>query len=245
MKLAGKFAMLVVLAAAAAFGGDKKPAASEPGGKSVDSGSFGVYVSGKRIGTETFNIEQFSDSSVAKAEFRTDDGNKSVQTAEMQLTTNGNLRRYTWNENSPGKATSVIEPQEQLLIQHISTGAADKPIDQQYILPPSTVVLDDYFFSQREVLLWRYMAGNCRTDEKGGCPLKAAQFGAIIPRQRTSMLVTVEYVGKETVSLHGRKQELSRFNLQTDSSQWALWLDANYKLVRVYVAAEALEAVRD
>ncbi len=243
MKLAGKFGVLMVLVATAAFGGDKKPVAADAG-KSVDSGSFGVYVSGKRVGTETFSIEQFADSSVAKSEFRAD-GNAAVQTAEMLLTTNGNLRRYTWNENSPGKATSVIEPQEQLLIQHISTGAADKPIDQQYILPSSTVVLDDYFFSQREVLLWRYMAGNCRTDEKGGCPLKAAQFGAIIPRQRTSMLVTVEYVGKETVNLHGHKQELSRFNLQTDNTQWALWLDGNYKLVRVYVAADALEVVRD
>ncbi len=245
MKFVSKFAVLVVLVATAAFGGDKKPAATDAGGKSVDAGSFGIYVSGKRIGTETFSIEQFSDSSVAKAEFRTDDGNKSVQTAEMLLTTNGNLRRYTWNENSPGKAMSVLEPQEQLLIQHISTGAADKPIDQQYILPASTVVLDDYFFSQREVLLWRYLAGNCRLDERGGCPLKPAQFGAIIPRQRTSMLVTLEYAGKETVSLHGQKRELSRFNLQTDNTQWSLWLDANYKLVRVYVASEALEAVRD
>ena len=227
----------------AGFAADKKPAAAA--GKMVDSGSFGVFVNGKRVATETFQIEQMPDSSVIKSEFKTVDG-KAVQTAELVIAANGDLRRYTWNESSPGKASSVIEPQDQFLIQHINTGPADKPIDQPYILPPSTVILDDYFFSHREVLAWRYLAGNCRPDPRtGACNLPRAQFGALIPRQHTSMLVNMEFVGRETVNVHGQKRELSRFNLQGDGVDWGLWLDENHMLVRIYIAADSIEVVRD
>jgi hypothetical protein len=243
MKFVSKIAVAVMVLAGFTFAGDKKAA---PAGTMVDAGSFGVYVNGKRIGTETFQIEQLADSSVAKSEFRADDGSKAVQSAELVLSSNGDLRRYTWNEASPSKATAVIEPQEQLLLQHISTGPADKPIDQQYILPPSTVILDDYFFSQREVLAWRYLAGYCRPDpSNGACKLTRAQFGALIPRQRTSLLVNFEYVGRETINVHGQRRELSRFNLESDGLQWGLWLDKDYKLIRVYIAADAIEVVRD
>jgi hypothetical protein len=243
MRLARRFAVLFIMAiAVAGFAADKKTAA--PAGKMVDSGSFGVFANGKRVATETFQIEQMPDSSVVRSEFKTADG-KAVQTAELVMAANGDLRRYTWNESSPGKASSVIEPQNQLLTQHFSSGPTDKPVDQPYILPASTVILDDYFFSHREVLVWRYLGGNCRPDATGVCKLPRAQFGALIPRQRTSMLVNVEYLGRETSNVHGEKRELNRFNLQSDGLDWGLWLDNDYKLIRVYIAADAIEVVRD
>jgi hypothetical protein len=119
-------------------------------------------------------------------------------------------------------------------------------MDQPYILPPSTVILDDYFFSQRELLLWRYLGANCRPGPGGpGCRLPRKQYGALIPRQRTSLLVNLEYVGRETVNVRAQKRELSRFNLQSDGMDWELWLDENYKLIRIYIPAEATEVVRD
>ena len=137
-----------------------------------------------------------ADSSVVRSEFKTDPpAAPAVQTAEMVMAANGDLLRYEWNETSPTPATAVVEPQKQLLVQHITGGPTVKAIDQQYILPSSTVILDDYFFSQREVLAWRYLGENCHTDQRGGCNLPRAQFGALIPRQRTSTLVNLEYVG--------------------------------------------------
>jgi hypothetical protein len=243
MKWAGRLALFVMMATTVfAVAADKKAAVA---GKMVDSGSFGVYVNGKRVATETFQIEQLPDSSITKSEVRADEA-KAVQNSEMVLTTNGNLRRYTWNEVSPSKAQSVIEPQEQVLMQHITGGVNDKPVSQQYILPTSTVILDDYFFSQREILAWRYLAGSCRPEPgNAGCKLARAQFGALIPRQRTSLLVNIEYVGKEMVNVHGQKRELSRFNLQSEGLDWGLWLDENHKLIRVYIKADATEVVRD
>jgi hypothetical protein len=243
MRFSAKIGVVVLMVAGsvAAAGGDKKPSS----GKMVDSGSFGVYVHGKRVATETFQIEQFPGMSVTKSEFKAD-GGQAVQTAEMVLGPNGDLRRYTWNETSPAKAETVIEPKEQFLVQRITMSPTEKTIEQPYILPTSTVILDDYFFSQREVLVWRYLGSNCRPDPGApGCKLPRAQFGALIPRQRTSMLVNMEYVGKETVTIHGQPEQLSRFNLVGDGMNWALWLDSQYKLVRVYVAADATEVVRD
>src|SRR5262249_60127882 len=57
--------------------------------KVVDSGSFGIFVGGKRIGTETFKIEQRPDFHVATAEIKIDDGTvKAVQTSQIQLSPN-------------------------------------------------------------------------------------------------------------------------------------------------------------
>ncbi len=244
MKFPGKLVLLLMAGmAVSGFAADKKPAAT---GKLVDSGSFGVFVNGKRVATETFQIEQMADSSVLRSEFKTDPpGAPAAQTAEMVMAPNGDLLRYEWNETSPTPATAVVEPQKQLLVQHITGGPTVKAVDQQYILPSSTVILDDYFFSQREVLAWRYLGENCHTDQRGGCNLPRAQFGALIPRQRTSTLVNMEYIGHETVTVHGKKRELSRFNLQGDGIDWGLWLDEHNMLVRVYIPAEKIEVVRD
>ncbi len=246
MKLQRKLMLVIVLlTAATAFAGNKK--AEPAAGTLVDSGSFGVYVKGKRVATESFQIEQMPDMSIAKSEFKAGDGsNQAVQNSELVLAPNGDLRKYTWNELSPAKAQTTVEPQDRVLIQHIVGGPGDKPMDQPYILPSSTVILDDYFFSQRELLAWRYLGGYCKPDrQSGACKLVRAQFGALVPRQRTSLLVNMEYVGQETVNVKGQNRQLSRFNLQSEGLDWALWLDENYKLIRIYIAAESTEVVRD
>lgn len=246
MRWSQRVALLLVLAMAVPVIAAEKKAAA-PAGKLVDSGSFGVYVNGKRIATETFQIEQMADTSVLRSEFKADNaGTPAVQNSELVLAANGDLRHYGWNELSPSKAQSTVDPQDQFLVQHIVAGPTDKPIDQPYILPTSTVVLDDYFFSQRELLAWRYLGANCRPEAGGGsCKLGRAQFGVMIPRQRTSILVNMEYIGRETINVHGHKRELNRFNLQSEGIDWGLWLDDNYKLIRIYIAADATEVVRD
>ena len=220
----------------------KKP----PPPKEIDSGSFGIYVSGKRVATEIFHIEQLPDMSVAKSEIKLEDGTKASQTAELQLTPSGDLKHYQWNELSPERAEATVEPQDQFLVEHMSFSTG-KPLEQPYILPPSTMVLDDYFFSHREILLWRYLATACRPEAGSGrCPLAKSQFGVLVPRQRASMVVTLAYVGREKITLHGKEVEVSHFSLQSeDGGDWALYLDDQYKLVRVVIAANNTEVVRD
>jgi hypothetical protein len=232
------FTSLLCLAA------DKKTAPT----KVIDSGSFGIFVKGQRVATEKFEIAQQGDGNVTRAELNVDDGaNKAVQKTELQLTNAGELRHYSWNELSPGKAHATVDPDQQFLMEHIQPSPTDKTIDQPFVLPSSTAILDDYFFSQRELLTWRYLGSNCAQNMSGQteCKLAKAQFGVLIPRQRVSVLVTVEFIGKEKVMIRGQQFDLNRFNLQGDGIDWAMWFDDTHKLQRVVIASDFTEVVRD
>jgi hypothetical protein len=231
-------AMAFCLAAAGARGADK--------GKAVDSGTFSVYVAGQRVATETFQIVQGSSFSTTTSEFKSETPQgKSAQKAELQIAATGELRRYEWHELSPGKAQIVVEPSEQFLIEHIVPEAPDKPIEQPFVLPLSTMMLDDYFFSQREILAWRYLSQACSEGLKQCRPGKV-QFGVLVPRQRAPLIATLEYAGVEKVNVRGVQQELNRVNLTiSDDSEWALYLDGNMKLVRILIPNDKTEVVRD
>jgi hypothetical protein len=94
------------------------------------------------------------------------------------------------------------------------------------MLPASSMLLDDYVFVQREVLAWKFLKSSCQS-EKGAlqCPLKPVQFGALNPHARASVSVTLQFVGREKVTIRGVERELNRLDLKSDSGDWALWLD--------------------
>lgn len=220
----------------------------EASGQMVDSGSFGVYMNGRRVATETFSIQQGSGGSVVTSRFKTDPGGDAAeQTSELQLTPGGDLRRYEWNELVPGKAQALVTPSESFLIQRSSSNPEEKPQEQPFLLPVSTSILDDYFFTHREILAWRYLATSCKQDKgQMQCPAnQRAQFGVLNPHVRTSMQVSLEFAGREKVPVHGVERELNRFNLKGDSGDWAMWLDDNFKLVRILIAGDNTEITRD
>lgn len=228
------------------FPGDKPRKPAKADAQVVDSGSFGVYVSGRRVATESFQIQDRTDVKVATAELRTEEG-KATQSYELQIMPNGDLRRYEWRELSPGKALTTVEPSEQFLIEKLTSEAVGaKPIELAFILPPSTQIVDDYFFSHRQILLWRYLAAGCApSGDNRTCKLEKASFGVFVPRQQAPVTVALEYKGREKVALKGAETELDRFDLQSEDSTWSLWVDANYKLQRVVIAAENTEVLRD
>lgn len=210
----------------------------------IDSGSFGVFVSGRRVATETFTVKQFPDGSTTSSEIRLD-GSNQVQTATLQLTPHGDLVRYEWKETGGlEKGESIVEPSQQFLTQKIKLG--DKTSEQPYLMPSSTAVLDDYFFSQRELLLWRYLGSGCQPQPgQQGCRLEKGQFGFVVPRQRMSGMATINYVGREMLSLHGVPTELSKFSMTSEYGDWVLWLDDAQKLVRIVLPGESTEVLRD
>ena len=215
-------------------------------GKVVDSGTFGVFVGGKRVATEKFDIQQRGDVSVASTELRTEDsGNKATQSTELQMSGNGDLVRYTWKDTGSGKAQAVVEPANEFLVEHISAGDG-KPHDTPFLLPHSTVILDDYSFAQRQILAWRYLASVC-TAEGGqlGCKGERAQYGILIPQQQSAGSVYLTLKGKEKVSIRGTERELNRINLESEAGEWAMWFDDSNKLVRILVPSANTEILRD
>jgi hypothetical protein len=235
-------ACLFVLWAGTAFA-----AAAGTSGQSVDSGSFGVFVNGKRVATEKFSIQQHAGGSTASGEVRVEDGSgKPSQTSELQLTSSGELKRYEWHELSPSQADAVVTPNEPFLVEQMTTSPGKKPMQQPFMVPVTTMILDNNFFFQRQILAWRYMASGCKpVAGRTECSLAPTKFGVLIPQELTSGQVTMAFAGKEKITLHGAERELYRLNLTSDGSEWALWLDDSYKLQRVVKAGDNTEVVRD
>ena len=220
----------------------------EPEGKMVDSGSFGVFMNGRRVATETFSIQQGSSGSIATSHFKTETGvDPASQSSELQLTSSGDIRKYEWKELIPGKGSAVVMPSNDFLMERSSKTPEDKPQEQPFLLPASTSILDDYFFIQREILAWKYLATGCRHEQgQVQCPLQQkVQFGTLNPHQGSSMLVSIEFMGKDKVQFHGAERELNHFILKSEGGDWSLWLDDQFKLMRILIASDNTEVVRD
>ena len=247
MRFDRKFAALLAVATVISM-----PAWSFKGadqGQLVDSGSFGIFRQGRRIGSETFTIHQRADASVVEAQLKIDDGNdKASQSSELQMASNGDLRHYEWKALSPDKAQASVDFNDQFLVEHITVTPGSKPQERAFLLPPSTVILDD-FFTHREILLWRYLATYCGPAiSPQGCKLQPGKFGVFMPREQASGAVTVTYEGKDKVTFQGAQRELDRFTVQSeDGAAWVLWMESSYpfKLLRILVPAESVEVLRD
>jgi hypothetical protein len=219
----------------------KKPEPAKSGPQTVDAGSFGIYKSGRRIATETFHIEQTPDTNTTESEFKMEDGS-SHQISELLLSSLGELRKYSWHEAKGGPAQATVTPTDQMLMEHMVDND-QKPHDVPFLLPPSTTILDDYFFVHRELLLWKYIASSCAI--MADCKLSKASIGVINPHQADSYTVNLEYVGQEKVTIRGAEQQLRRFNLQIEGDIWSLWIDDQMKLIRIAMPGTDMEIVRD
>lgn len=243
------FAVLTVLAISGvllsnASAKDKEKAA---GSSIVDSGSFGVFNSGQLVATETFSIKQGPEGSVVSSQFKSAQGaSNAEQSSELHLTGGGELLRYEWKESSPEKMTASVEPSDNFLIEKFTNGADQKEHEQNFLLSGSVSILDDYFFVQREVLAWRYLATACKK-ETGPiqCPLKQkVLLGTLNPHARSSMSVGIEFTGRDKITFHGNQQEFSRFVLSSEIGDWVFWLDDHFKLMRL-LNDSGTEVVRD
>jgi hypothetical protein len=236
--------LLAASSDATASGKDDKAATPQ----NVDSGSFGVYMNGRRVGTETFSVHQNSTGSSIISEFKSEAGaDKAEQRSEWQMSPNGDLRKYEWKEVSPGQSQAVVVPNQEFLTERFRASPQDKELEQPFMLPASSSLLDDYFFVQREVLVWKYLASSCKQD-KGAlqCPLKQrVQFGALNPHARSSISVTLEFAGREKITIRGAEVEMNRLDLKGESGTWTLWVDDQYKLQRILIQGGNTEVVRD
>lgn len=234
------FAILAVNAAAV-------PEKEAPG-QAVDSGSFGVFMNGKRVATETFSIHQSGTGSSVTSRFKTEAGpDQAEQSSELQLSPAGELKSYEWKEISPGQSQATVLPSQDFLTERYTNNPADKTHEQPFLLPASTSVLDDYFFIQREVLAWKYLATACKQEKSGiNCPLKEkTQLGTLNAHARASALVNIQFSGREKLSLHGVEHELIRLDVKSESGDWILWLDDQLKVQRMVDSANTTEVVRD
>lgn len=233
-------------ALAAAHAGDKKEKAKTPANLAVDSGSFGIFIKGQRVATETFHIEQQAGDSIVKSQLKeTAAGDTASQKSDLEMNSKGELLRYEWSQSTGGSLS--VFPDNDFLKERIVTSASSKPAEQAFLLPGTSPILDNNFFVHRELLAWRYLAVAPCKDENGHRHCEPADFGTLVPQDRTSMSVRMELVGKEKIAIRGTERELLRLNLHGEQFDWILWVDENdhFKLIRVSIPADNTEVVRD
>ena len=241
MRLSTAFAVTLLLLSRT-IPGESKDAA----GSVLDSGSFGIFMNGKRVATETFSVQQqASGISTATSQLKEDSVGGAGQSSELQIMSNGSIVKYEWRELSPGKSQLSVLPNNEFLVEKITQSPGEKAAEQPFLMPNTSVVLDNNFFLHRELLAWRYLASSCQTKQGGRCT--PAEFGAIVPQERVSIRVAVQATGEEKVNIRGNERTLVRLNVKSDQDEWALWVDAadHYKLMKVTRAGETTEVVRD
>ncbi len=238
------FAALSLSLASTTQASDKK---EKNGAGTVDSGSFGVFIKGQRVATETFSIQQQGESSSTKSQVKAAAGAEAdTQKSNLEVTATGQLIRYDWSQSS-GASLTVL-PNNEFLIEKISTPTSAKPLEQPFLMPGTSVILDNNFFVHREVLVWRYLAAVCKPANGGfQCTHDPGDFGVLVPQDHNSLHVRVELVGKEKIQLHGTDRDLMRLNLKSEDFDWALWVDDqdHFKLMKVAIPADNTEVVRD
>ncbi len=217
-------------------------------GRVIDAGSFTVLSGGTAIARETFSVTQLENGSVTESSIKILDGSKAEQKAQLELTPAGLLRRYEWHEVAPGKGHLSLAPDGDFLAQQ-SGSAPDENLTQRYALTPSALVLDNNFFVLRELLLWRYLQDYCKAENGTlACPVKPAvpaRLPALVPLHRYSMQVSLRFLGSEKVKLGNQEADLLRFTLEDDTGEWSLWLDHEYRLVRLTHSGEPVEILRE
>ena len=83
----------------------------------------------------------------------------------------------------------------------------------------------------------------------------------LVPRQHASGNATLELIGQEKVMVKGVERELNKVKLDmsgpqtlawlndqsrdSDSAQWVLWVDDQYRVIKMTVAGSNVEIVRD
>lgn len=234
-------------ALAGAVAADKKEKTKPEASQTVDAGAFGVFIKEQRVATETFTIEQKNGTSIIKSHLKATAGQESAsQKSDLEITPSGELLRYEWSQSSGGSLS--VFPNNDFLKETITASASSKPAEQAFLMPSTSAILDNNFFIHREVLIWRYLAADCKpVNGNLQCPKEPANFGALVPQDRNSLSVRLELVGKEKVAIRGAERELLRLNLTGENFEWALWVDENdhFKLIKVAIPADNTEVVRD
>ena len=209
----------------AAFAADKKDK-TEPA-KPIDSGSFGVFIKGQRVATETFSIEQRNGISIIKSQLKETAGSDNVPRSPIWKSQPlENSSRYEWSQSSGGSLTRSSD--NEFLIEKIQSQVRQNPPNSAFLLPSAPPILDNNFFVHREVLAWRYLwPPICKPEGRelqvpAGCRPTLACWSRRTAPPCTSAWNWSE---KKRSRSRGTERELLRLNLTRRHFDWALWVD--------------------
>ena len=178
--------------------------AKEQSGQTVDSGSFGIFVNGQRVVTETFDVRQASGGNTINSELHEEGSrDKATQSSQMQLTAAGELVRYDWHELTPGKTQLELLPNDQFLIERVTVNPGEKPAESC-----RRELLEETGFAARRIhrlgnnspctgrLDNRIHAFFVEAGERIGQPEPGIEMKLVTPRQLVRMIKGGEFVSQ-------------------------------------------------
>lgn len=228
----------ILLFATSAFAADSKSPSV------VDSGQLSIVVNGKKVATENFTMQQGANGSSVTSRLTFDDGaTKAQQESELELGTDGAIRKYTWQEKEPGKARLTAEPQDKsfIVVRQKETDAAAPKDSTHPVDISATTIVDDNFYSHLQVLMWRYLALSCPNQQ---CRFGEQKLPVFVPHQEMAQLFTITFEGNDTLRLRQGRTDVTKFRVITEGGEMHVWMQGT-KLMKLLMPAAAVEVTRE
>jgi len=189
-----------------------------------DHGTFMIYVAGKSIGTETFEIHVRPDQIDAQAEehLQIDQNGKTISiqtTSNLVLDPQYDPVSYNWNQK--GAQSSQLAVDFRTKPAHVRYKQVNGQEDRRdFKLDKDVVVLDDNVIHHYELALARYDSA------KGGVQV----FRGFTPQEALPGVLTINYMGQDQISLDGMNVPLRHYALTAELAQINLWADDQGRL---------------
>ncbi|NWG14097.1 MAG: hypothetical protein HXY20_11245 [Acidobacteria bacterium] len=209
------------------------------GGKPpVEQGEFSILWDGKEIGSETYVIQDSTDSCVSTSilDFHnpTESRQKVRMETRLEMGRNYVPRAYLLKsdvDGTRGTMTGSFAP-NQAMFQYVGGG---KPQKRGLLVGNKYTVLDSNIYHHFIFL--------ARLFERGGGE-KAQEFEVVIPQEMESGALRMRPLRRETLAVRGKKREVRVLQLDTGALEIHLWVDRDGLLQRISVPARALEILR-
>ena len=205
---------------------------------SRDEGVFVVYRKGQVVASEEFRIVARGRTIEAQGETEiTNPADPSEKlpktTAKLALDSSWNLSSYSWRQT--GQAQSRVDLTFNVnLIEVRVNWAGTKSQLRKFVLPANIAILDNNFMHHFALLLYRYDIA------RGGSQM----FQIFVPQEVRPGLLSVEFLGAETIELGGQSVSLARYKVQTEALAMDLWADETRRLWRISLPAQGIEVIR-
>jgi hypothetical protein len=207
-------------------------------GERLDVGSFTIFAAGQRVGREQFSIRRIASQDGGVLECRAESAAGELRSA-MRLETDsaGTPVRYTLEERTGAEVTRRLGGQRlrgrfATLARGVTGEAA-----REYVLSPGAIILEEDGLAQYALLLRGRQA--------------SLDVGQSIPtltptENRQGIVRLVLESQRDTVTIAGAKRAAWRWRaVPVSGDARTIWADAEGRVLRVYLAARGLDALRD
>lgn len=199
----------------------------------ADKGKFDIFVDGKSVGKEEFEITQDAGGWVAKGstQINAGDGPASQVTGNLTLQANGAPIAYDWVSKSDKTNSAHVVFANNIAKISLSVQGA-RPYEQEFTFnSPLIVVLDNNMYHQYALLARLY-----DWSKKG-----VQTLPVLVPQEITPGTITAEATG--TTTSGGKSYEGLR--VTTSDIEVLLLLDPNHRLLRLEVPASKVSVIRE